>query len=219
MTKKDFQVPGGKTNKKFFTFHRKTLESSKAASTEQEVVNSNFLNTFEAVDNKQQLQPKRTKCGKTFVHSKTLDISNQNYGTKLQPRQSSNRAIYRAPYQPSTTLASGAAGRAQLQRHGAALAAIQRQNQDNFLPRTAWTDTSGSDDWLDAANDNTVAGPGTTHSHAPAPAPRPACPSPPDLISGKCRGRGSPASPSTLTSTSDVTVSPSSSESYPECRF
>ena len=212
MTKKDFQVPGGKTNKKFFTFHRKTLESTKAATTEQEVVNSNFLNTFEAVDNRQQLQPKRTKCGKTFVHSKTLDISNQNYGTKLQPRQSSNRAIYRAPYQPST------AGRAQLQRSGAALAAIQRQNQDNFLPRTAWTDTSGSDDWLDAANDNTVAGPGTTHS--PAPAPRPACPSPPDLISGGVgRGRGSPASPSTLTSTSDVTVSPSSSESYPECRF
>ena len=216
MTKKDFQVPGGKTNKKFFTFHRKTLESTKAATTEQEVVNSNFLNTFEAVDNRQQLQPKRTKCGKTFVHSKTLDISNQNYGTKLQPRQSSNRAIYRPPYQPST------AGRAQLQRNGAALAAIQRQNQDNFLPRTAWTDTSGSDDWLDAANDNTVAGPGTTHSPAPAPAPapRPACPSPPDLISGGVgRGRGSPASPSTLTSTSDVTVSPSSSESYPECRF
>ena len=93
---------------------------------------------------------------------------------------------------------------------------IQRQNQDNFLPRTAWTDTSGSDDWLDVANDNKNDKSGTTHQTHPGHYERPACPSPPDLISNKCRTTS--ASPSNI-STSDVTVSPSSSESYPECRF
>ena len=88
---------------------------------------------------------------------------------------------------------------------------MPRHNQDNFLPRTAWTDTSGSDDWLDLADNS---GPHTaTDSDFYS---RPGCPSPPDLISNKCRLP--PTSPSVI-STSDVTVSPSSSESYPECRF
>ena len=145
---------------------------------------------------------------------------------------------YRATYQPNTintrltrpntarvqnnsrTMHSGANHGIQT-LHSAGLhnrnTTIQRQNQDNFLPRTAWTDTSGSDDWLDVANDNNsdnTKAAETTHEGFYD--SRPVCPSPPDLISNKCRT--SPKSPSII-STSDVTVSPSSSESYPECRF
>ena len=62
---KDFQVPSGKTNKKFFTFHRKTLESKKTLkSSDHDIVNSNFLNQFESLNKtSKQPQPKKTKCG------------------------------------------------------------------------------------------------------------------------------------------------------------
>ena len=226
---KDFQVPGGKTNKKFFTFHKKTLENNKSSkSTDHDVVNSNFLNQFETLDNtSKQLQPKKTKCGKSLVHSKTLNINNQNYN--FQNMNTRPRAIYRATYQPNTLntrltrpslsrgLPSGTIQHSAPIQHSATIqnSAIQRHNQDNFLPRTAWTDTSGSDDWLDVANDNRSDNTKhqTTHNDFYE---RPGCPSPPDLISNKCRT--SPTSASNI-STSDVTVSPSSSESYPECRF
>ena len=59
----DFQVPGGKTNKKFFTFHRKTLENNKPLKVhDHDIVNSNFLNQFEPLENcRPQYQPKKTK--------------------------------------------------------------------------------------------------------------------------------------------------------------
>ena len=244
---KDFQVPGGKTNKKFFTFHKKSLETNKnpKSRNDHDVVNSNFLNQFETLDNKvptKQQQPKKTKCGKSFVHSKTLDINNQNhYNFQNINANQHPRAVYRATYQPTTLNTrlgrpglNGVSRGTPILQHSARTqpstlsrknsSTIQRQNQDNFLPRTAWTDTSGSDDWLDVANDNKndKSGGGTTHQNVPSTMgnyshyERPVCPSPPDLISNKCRTTS--ASPSNI-STSDVTVSPSSSESYPECRF
>ena len=245
---KDFQVPGGKTNKKFFTFHKKSLETNKnpKSRNNHDVVNSNFLNKFETLDNKvptKQQQPKKTKCGKSFVHSKTLDINNQNHYNfqNINANNQQPRAVYRATYQPTTLNTrlgrpglNGVSRGTPILQHSARTqpstlsrknsSTIQRQNQDNFLPRTAWTDTSGSDDWLDVANDNKndKSGGGTTHQNLPntmgnySHYERPVCPSPPDLISNKCRTTS--ASPSNI-STSDVTVSPSSSESYPECRF
>lgn len=244
---KDFQVPGGKTNKKFFTFHKKSLETNKnpKSRNEHDVVNSNFLNQFETLDNKvptKQQQPKKTKCGKSFVHSKTLDMNNQNhYNFQNINANQHPRAVYRATYQPTTLNTrlgrpglNGVSRGTPILQHSARTqpstlsrknsSTIQRQNQDNFLPRTAWTDTSGSDDWLDVANDNKndKSGGGTTQQNVPSTMgnyshyERPVCPSPPDLISNKCRTTS--ASPSNI-STSDVTVSPSSSESYPECRF
>jgi len=196
---KDFQVPGGKTNKKFFTFHKKTLENSEPVKRHDDIKNSNTINQFETLDNFQHLdQPKRTKCGKSMVHSKTIDIhANPGLcrpGFKSYP---SNTSRHTRPVDNSC---------------------LTRQNQDNFLPRTAWTDMSGSDDWLDLANDNSTPSkqevcPGRRGREYQE---RPTCPSPPDLISNKCSR--TPTSPSVI-STSDVTVSPSSSESYPECRF
>ena len=233
---KDFQVPGGKTNKKFFTFHRKTLENNKPLhGNDHDVVNSNFLNQFETLDNTpKQLQPKKTKCGKSLVHSKTLDINNQNSHNLQNSQNFQNintrpRAVYRATYQPTTlntrlsrpTLGRGPSSvtiqHSSPFQHSATIqnSAIQRHNQDNFLPRTAWTDTSGSDDWLDVANDNRSDKTKLETTQGDY-YDRPGCPSPPDLISNKCRT--SPTSASNV-STSDVTVSPSSSESYPECRF
>lgn len=231
----DLQVPppGGKTNKKFFTFHRKTLESNKALKVpDHDRVNSNFINQFDSLNNRgsQRPQPKKTKCGKNFVHSKTLDIQTSGGAGCPRARQRSQRTggpRYQGPGGCRTTLTY----------QGATLGGRQqtslRQNQDNFLPRTAWTDTSGSDDWLDLGTDNpgphtgrvseatptTSTTPATTSSskYSSDYYERPGCPSPPDLISNKCRVPP-PTSPSVI-STSDVTVSPSSSESYPECRF
>jgi len=232
---KDFQVPSGKTNKKFFTFHRKTLESEKTLkSSDHDIVNSNFLNQFESLNKtSKQPQPKKTKCGKTLIHSKTLQMNHQNNYNYQQNLNTRPRTGYsRATYQPLNTLNTRLTRPSQAQGtlpsrtigHSAPIqnSAIQRHNQDNFLPRTAWTDTSGSDDWMDVANDNKSdikARNQTTSKQTNNSSDfyeRPVCPSPPDLISNKCRT--SPTSPSVI-STSDVTVSPSSSESYPECRF
>ena len=233
----DFQVPppGGKTNKKFFTFHRKTLESNKALKVpDHDRVNSNYINQFDSLDNprSQRLQPKKTKCGKHFVHSKTLDIqtgpgcalARQRTGPRYQARPGQGGpggpGDGRRTYQGATL--GG--------RQPASSVSVRRQNQENFLPRTAWTDTSGSDDWLDLGTDNpgpqtarasdTTTTTTTTSSSSKYCSDyyeRPDCPSPPDLISNKCRAPP-PTSPSVI-STSDVTVSPSSSDSYPECRF
>ena len=208
----DFQVPGGKTNKKFFTFHRKTLENNKPLKVhDHDIVNSNFLNQFEPLENcRPQHQPKKTKCGKSLVHSKTLNLQPSS-----QARLMARPPGYRGTYQAGTVT-----GRPRGQRDSS----VSRNNQDNFLPRTAWTDTSGSDDWLDLANDNTAPHTVTTTTTCSSSKcdsdyySRPGCPSPPDLISDKCRRPPPPTSPSVI-STSDVTVSPSSSESYPECRF
>ena len=227
--------PSGKTNKKFFTFHRKTLESNKALKVpDHDRVSSNFINQFDSLDNRrsQRLQPKKTKCGKNFVHSKTLDI--QAVGgpgcprarqRTAGPRQQGRPGGCRTSYQGATLGA----------RQQPASVSVRRHNQDNFLPRTAWTDTSGSDDWLDLGNDNpaphsarasetpstttatTTATTSSSSKYSSDYYERPGCPSPPDLISNKCRVPP-PTSPSVI-STSDVTVSPSSSESYPECRF
>ena len=232
---KDFQVPSGKTNKKFFTFHRKTLESEKTLkSSDHDIVNSNFLNQFEALNKTtKQPQPKKTKCGKTLIHSKTLNMNHQNnYNFQQNLNTRSRNGYSRATYQPVNTLNTRLTRPTLAQGtlpsrtigHSAPIqnSAIHRHNQDNFLPRTAWTDTSGSDDWMDVANDNQSdikARNQTTSKQTNSSSDfyeRPACPSPPDLISNKCRT--SPTSPSVI-STSDVTVSPSSSESYPECRF
>ena len=69
----------------------------------------------------------------------------------------------------------------------------RRHNQDTFLPRHAWTDVSGSEDWLDDS--------------------RASCASPPDMM---CTQYSNSV---THTSSSDVTVSPSSSQSYPQSTF
>ena len=156
--------------------------------------------------------------------------NNYNYQQNLNTRPRTGYS--RATYQPLNTLNTRLTRPSQAQGtlpsrtigHSAPIqnSAIQRHNQDNFLPRTAWTDTSGSDDWMDVANDNQSdikARNQTTSKQTNNSSDfyeRPVCPSPPDLISNKCRT--SPTSPSVI-STSDVTVSPSSSESYPECRF
>lgn len=195
---KDFQVPGGKTNKKFFTFHRKTLENSEPVQKQDDIKNSNIINQFETLDNFQHLDhPKKTKCGKTMVHSKTIDIHNDPSIRRPRPVCKSYQSnTSRQPRPVDNT--------------------VQRHNQDNFLPRTAWTDMSGSDDWLDLANDNSPSLKNGRTKYDADFYERPTCPSPPDLISNKCSM--TPTSPSVI-STSDITVSPSSSESYPECRF
>lgn len=201
----EFQVPAGKTNKKFFTFHRKTLENNKTLKVpDHDIVNTNFLNQFDPLDScRPQQQPKKTKCGKSLVHSKTLDLHPASQSRVVARMRTPG---YRGTYQPGTTTRPRVVGGG-----GGGESGVPRHNQDNFLPRTAWTDTSGSDDWLDLADNS---GPHTaTDSDFYS---RPGCPSPPDLISNKCRLP--PNSPSVI-STSDVTVSPSSSESYPECRF
>ena len=240
----DFQVPpppGGKTNKKFFTFHRKTLESNKALKVpDHDRVNSNFINQFDSLDNRrsQRLQPKKTKCGKNFVHSKTLDIQAGSGGSGCPLARQRTGPRYQARPVPGAPGVPGVPGVGRRTYQGATLGgrqeatsvSLRRQNQDNFLPRTAWTDTSGSDDWLDLGPDNlaphttrtsdTTTTTTTTSSSSKYCSDyyeRPDCPSPPDLISNKCRPPP-PTSPSVI-STSDVTVSPSSSDSYPECRF
>ena len=226
--------PGGKTNKKFFTFHRKTLESNKALKVpDPDRVNSNFINQFDSLDNRrsQRLQPKKTKCGKNFVHSKTLDIQAGGGGGCPLARQRTGPRYQGRPVQGGP----GGPGGGRRTYQGATLGgrpatsvSVRRADQDNFLPRTAWTDTSGSDDWLDLGNDNpaphsarasdtTTATTNSSSKYCSDYYERPDCPSPPDLISNKCRAPP-PTSPSVI-STSDVTVSPSSSESYPECRF
>lgn len=216
----DFQVPGGKTNKKFFTFHRKTLENNKTLQVhDHDIVNSNFLNQFDPLDNcrpQQQHQPKKTKCGKSLVHSKTLNLQPSSHQRQVMVR---SRWAARPGGRTTTYQAGTVSAR---QPRPVVDNSVSRHNQDNFLPRTAWTDTSGSDDWLDLANDNPAPHTATTTASSSKNSSdyysRPGCPSPPDLISNKCRVPPPPTSPSVI-STSDVTVSPSSSESYPECRF
>ena len=92
----------------------------------------------------------------------------------------------------------------------------QNHNQDIFLPLKPWTDCSESDNWLDLVNDNSQPLRNGRTKYDADFYDRPSNPSPPDLISNKCQI--TPVSPS-VCSTSDVTVSPSSSDSYPECRF
>ena len=92
----------------------------------------------------------------------------------------------------------------------------QKHNQDTFLPLKPWTDYSGSDAWFDLPFDNAPPFKNGKINDDADFYDRPSNPSPPDLISNTCQK--TPVSPSVI-STSDVTVSPSSSESYPECRF
>jgi len=80
-----------------------------------------------------------------------------------------------------------------------------RRRQEDFLPRHAWTeeeewarpDTSDLD-WVSAEPPDLVKGNGTTTTSS-------------RMSTALSNGN--------TTSTSDITVSPSSSESYPECRF
>jgi len=189
---KNFKVPSEKTNKKFITFHKSKHKSQRCLDKKDEIVNSAKKNDISTLDYSQCFnQSKKTNCIKRMVDSKTIDLHNNP------------RLVYKS-YQSNTSRQSRPVDNK-----------VQRHNQDNFLPRTAWTDVSGSDDWLHLQNDNTQSLMSSKTKYEDD-FYRPSCPSPPDLISSKCRTTS--ASPSKM-STSDITVSPSSSESYPECRF
>ena len=180
----DLRVPSGRTNKKFFTFHRTKHNNSEPVEKQGEIIKPDFMDQFSPFD--------QSNCVKTVVDSKTIDTHNNP------------RLVYKS-YQSNTCRQSRLVDNK-----------VQRHNQDNFLPRTAWTDVSGSDDWQNIVNENFPSVKDSKTIYDADLYERPPCPSPPDLISNKCsRGTKSPS----IVSTSDVTVSPSSSELYPECRF
>ena len=181
---KDIKSSGEKMNKKFFTFQRKTNKKSEHLQRHGDIINQ-----FVTLDNFQYLdQSEDTNCIKRMVESTSIDLH-------------SNPRLVNKSYKSNTSRQSRPVDNK-----------VQRHNQDNFLPRTAWTDVSGSDDWLQ--NDNSQNS--ETNKYDCDFYERPSCPSPPDLISYKCRRT---TTLSSRISTSDITVSPSSSESYPECRF
>ena len=134
-----------------------------------------------------------TTCGRTVTQNDTTD--NDNNVSTQHPKQ-----LYKSyPSNASRQPRSG-----------------QKHNQDTLLPLKPWTDYSDSDAWLDLPFDND---PPFKNGRSNDDADfyyQPSNPFPPDIISNMCQN--TPVSPSVI-STSDVTVSPSSSESYPECRF
>jgi len=186
---KDFKVPSEKTNKKFFTFHKTKHKSSEPLEKHGELIDFAIKNHFSTIDNFQYLnQTNNTNCIKRMVDSKTIDLHNNP------------RLVYKSN-QSNTSRQSRPVDNK-----------VQRNNQDSFLPRTPWTDVSGSDDWLQNENPSRLKNRNYNHDFYEGPS----CPTPPDLISYNCsRATTSPS----IISTSDVTVSPSSSESFPECRF
>jgi len=146
-------------------------------------------NQFPTIDFVQYLnQTKKTEYEERMGNSKTIDLQN-------------NPRLVNKSYQSNTYTQSRPVDNK-----------VQRHNQDNFLPRTAWTDMAGSDDWLQNDNSKNL----ETNKYDCNFFERPSYPSPPDLISNKCRRT---TTLSSRISTSDITVSPSSSESYPECQF
>ena len=183
---KHFNGSIGKSNKQFFTFHKTKHKKNKPMEQQCRIMKSD--NQFATIDFVQYLnQTKKTECEERMGNSKTIDLQNN-------PRLV-NKSYLSNKYRQSRPVDNK----------------VQRHNQDNFLPRTAWTDVSGSDDWLHLQNDNTQSLM-SSKTKFEDDFYRPSCPSPPDLISRTT------TSPSKM-STSDITVSPSSSESYPECRF
>ena len=183
---KDIKSPGEKTNKKFFTFQRKTNKKSEHLQRHGDIINQ-----FVTLDNFQYLdKSEETNCIQRIVDSKTIALHNNP------------RLDYKS-YQSKTS------------RHSRPVDnKTQRHNQENFLPHKTWTDVSGSDDWLQNDNSSRLINSKTKFDADFY--ERPSCPSPPDLVPNHCRR---PTTSPSKMSTSDITVSPSSSESYPECRF
>ena len=194
---KDSKVFGCKANKNFYTFHKKLPEYDNVKKA-KDIKNSNVVNQCSSLDNVHLLNPpKKTKHGRTFIQSQFI---NTHYDPCTLQSRKANKSY------PSNTL----------RKAGPVDDNVHEYNQNNFLHKRPRTDVSGSNDWLDQENHNSHSIEDRITKYDADIYEQPTCPSPPDLISNKCRMV--PISPSVI-STSDVTVSPSSSESYPECRF
>ena len=194
---KDSKVFGCKENKNFYTFHKKLLEYDNVKKA-KDIKNSNVVNQCSTLDNFHLFNPaKKTKHGRTLIQCQSIN-------TQYDPSIQQSSPAYKS-YQLN-----------KLRKPQPVDNAVQEYNQDNFLPQKPWTGVSGSNDWLDRENQNSpTLVDGRTKYDAEF-YEQPSCPPPPDLISNKCRMVS--ISPIGI-STSDVTVSPSSSESYQECRF
>merc|ERR1712013_826834 len=113
----------------FITFHKSKHKSQRCLDKKDEIVNSAKKNDISTLDYSQCFnQSNKTNCIKRMVDSKTIDLHNNP------------RLVYKSN-QSNTSRQSRPVDNK-----------VQRNNQDSFLPRTAWTDVSGSDDWLQ--NDN-----------------------------------------------------------------
>ena len=150
-----------------------------------------IINQCATLDNFQYLdQSEETNCIQRIVDSKTIDLHNNP------------RLDYKS-YQSNTSRQSRPVDNK-----------VQRHTQDNCLPHTALSDMSGSDDWHHNDNSSRLINSKTKFDADFY--ERPSCPFPPDVVSNQC---SRPTTSPSKMSTSDITVSPSSSESYPECRF
>ena len=188
LVSKDSKVYGCKTNENFYIFQKK-LPGFDTVKKAKDDMNSYVVNHSSILD--------------YFHYGRTL-IQSQSIITQYDPCILQSRKANKS--YPSNTL----------RKAGPVDDNVHEYNQNNFLHKRPRTDVSGSNDWLDQENHNSHSIEcGITKYDADF-YERPSCPSPPDLISNKCRMV--PISPIVI-STSDVTVSPSSSESYQECRF